>query len=65
MQDLQVLRKFEMHLIDFKKSGKYVLAYGDIYDQREYYICSIANKIFINPQGMLNFLRTRSASGFH
>lgn len=42
-------------LIDFKKSGKFVLAYGDTYDQREYYICSVANKIFINPQGMMNF----------
>jgi len=42
-------------LINFKKSGKFVLAYGDAYDQREYYICSVANKIFINPQGMMNF----------
>jgi len=42
-------------LIDFKKSGKKVYAYGDTYDQREYYICSVADKIFINPQGMLNF----------
>ena len=42
-------------LIDFKKSGKFVLAYGDTYDQREYYICSVANKILINPQGMMNF----------
>jgi len=42
-------------LIDFKQSGKLVLAYGDTYDQREYFICSAANKIFINPQGMLNF----------
>lgn len=42
-------------LIDFKKSGKYIIAYGDIYDQREYYICSVADKIFINPQGMMNF----------
>jgi len=42
-------------LIDFKKSGKYILAYGDIYDQREYYISSVADRIFINPVGMLNF----------
>lgn len=42
-------------LIDFKKSGKYILAYGDVYDQREYYICSVADKIYINPVGMLNF----------
>jgi len=42
-------------LIDFKKSGKYIIAYGDVYDQREYYICSVADRIFINPVGMLNF----------
>ena len=42
-------------LIEFKKSGKKVYAYGDTYDQREYYICSVADKIFINPQGMMNF----------
>ena len=42
-------------LIDFKKSGKFIIAYGDRYDQREYYICSVADKIFINPVGMMNF----------
>jgi len=42
-------------LLDFKKSKKFILAYGDVYDQREYYICSVADKIFINPKGMLNF----------
>lgn len=42
-------------LIDFKTSGKYIIAYGDVYDQREYYICSVANRIYINPVGMLNF----------
>ena len=42
-------------LIEFKKSGKKVYAYGDTYDQREYYICSVADKIFMNPQGMINF----------
>jgi protease IV len=42
-------------LLDFKKSGKFILAYGDIYDQKEYFICSVADKIFINPEGMMNF----------
>ncbi|MDP4276264.1 MAG: signal peptide peptidase SppA [Bacteroidota bacterium] len=42
-------------LADFKKSGKYVIAYGDTYDQREYFLCSVADKVFINPEGMLNF----------
>lgn len=42
-------------LIDFKKSGKFVVAYGEMMDQKEYYIASVANRIFFNPEGMLNF----------
>lgn len=42
-------------LIDFKKSGKFIYAYGELMDQKEYYIASVADKIFFNPEGMLNF----------
>jgi len=42
-------------LIDFKKSGKFIFAYGELMDQKEYYIASVANKIIFNPEGMLNF----------
>ena len=42
-------------LIDFKKSGKFIFAYGEMMDQKEYYIVSVANKIVFNPEGMLNF----------
>ena len=40
-------------LIDFKKSGKFIVAYADNYSQKDYYLVSMANKILINPQGML------------
>jgi len=40
-------------LIDFKKSGKFVVAYADNYSQRMYYLVSVADKILLNPQGML------------
>jgi protease-4 len=40
-------------LIDFKKTGKFVVAYADNYLQRSYYLVSVADKILINPQGML------------
>jgi protease-4 len=40
-------------LIDFKKSGKFIVAYADNYSQKDYYLVSVANKILINPQGML------------
>jgi len=41
-------------LIDFKKSGKFIIAYGEMMDQKEYYILSVADKIIFNPEGMLN-----------
>jgi protease-4 len=40
-------------LIDFKKSGKFIVAYSDNYSQKMYYLVSVANKVLINPQGML------------
>ncbi len=42
-------------LLDFKKSGKWILAYADSYEQTTYYICSVADKIYLNPQGMVDW----------
>jgi protease-4 len=42
-------------LLDFKKSGKWIVAYGDSYTQTSYYICSVADKIFLNPEGMVDW----------
>ena len=42
-------------LLDFKKSGKWIVAYGDRYTQTSYYICSVADKIYLNPQGMVDW----------
>ena len=42
-------------LRDFKKSGKFVYAYGDLFLQRDYYLSSIADSIFINPVGGMDF----------
>jgi protease IV len=40
-------------LSEFRKSGKFIVAYADNYSQRMYYLVSVANKVLINPQGML------------
>ncbi|MBR2936538.1 MAG: signal peptide peptidase SppA [Paludibacteraceae bacterium] len=40
-------------LIDFKQSGKFIIAYADSYSQTNYYIASVADKIFFNPVGTL------------
>jgi len=42
-------------LLDFKKSGKWIVAYADSYEQSTYYICSVADKVFLNPQGMVDW----------
>ena len=40
-------------LLDFKKSGKFIIAYSDSYSQTNYYIVSVADRIFFNPVGSL------------
>lgn len=42
-------------LADFKKSGKWIVAYGDIYTQNAYYLASVANKVYLNPQGQIDW----------
>lgn len=48
----QAIRK---SLADFKKSGKWIVAYGETYTQTTYYICSVADKVLLNPQGMVDW----------
>ena len=48
----QELRKA---LEDFKESGKKVYAFSDYYSQKDYYLASVADKVFINPQGLMDF----------
>jgi protease IV len=42
-------------LIDFKKSGKFIYAYGEYYMEKGYYLSSIADKIYLNPAGLIDF----------
>ena len=42
-------------LKDFRKSGKWIVAYADQYMQASYYVASVADKIYINKTGMLDF----------
>ena len=42
-------------LADFKESGKWIIAYGEQYTQSAYYISSLADKIFLNPQGLVDW----------
>lgn len=42
-------------LLEFKSSGKFIIAYGDNADQKAYYLASVADRIYMNPEGMLLF----------
>ena len=42
-------------LKDFKKSGKFIYAYSDVFTQKGYYLASIADTIAVNPEGTLEF----------
>jgi protease-4 len=42
-------------LNDFKESGKFIYAYGDFYMQKDYYMATVADSIFINPVGIMDF----------
>ncbi|CAL2086343.1 Signal peptide peptidase SppA [Tenacibaculum dicentrarchi] len=40
---------------EFKESGKFVYAYNDVYTQKNYYLSSVADSIFLNPVGAIDF----------
>ena len=42
-------------LLDFKKSGKFIIAYSELYSQKGYYLATTANKVYMNPEGALDF----------
>mgnify|MGYP003768329911 FL=1 len=48
------LAQIRQELIDFKESGKFIVAYADTYTQSGYYLASVADKIAVNPQGSLD-----------
>lgn len=49
------LQEIRNALADFRKSGKWIVAYGDYYTQGSYYVASVANKVYINPKGIVDW----------
>lgn len=52
-------------LAEFKKSGKFIVAYGDTYSQGLYYLSSVADKVLLNPQGMIEWKGLASTPIFY
>ena len=53
--DMAQIQELRDQLLDFKKSGKWIVAYGDIYTQGAYYVSTTANKLYVNPQGSIDW----------
>ncbi|MBU0697419.1 MAG: signal peptide peptidase SppA [Bacteroidetes bacterium] len=53
MTGFATIEEIRNALVDFKKSGKFIIAYSEIYTQGAYYLASVADKIYLNPQGIL------------
>lgn len=53
--DYATLQEIRNALADFKKSGKWIIAYGDALSQGGYYLASVANKVYVNPEGNVDW----------
>ena len=42
-------------IYEFKESGKFVTAFADVYEQKNYYLSSVADSIYVNPEGLIDF----------
>ena len=52
-------------LLDFKESGKFILSYSDNYTQPTYYLASVSDKIYLNPEGLMILVGLRSEIMFY
>lgn len=52
---LATLEEIRNELLEFKKSGKFIYAYGEVYSQKAYYLATVADQICVNPEGAIDF----------
>ena len=52
---LSTISEIRDALIDFKKSGKFIISYSEFYSQGAYYLASVSDRIYLQPQGMILF----------
>lgn len=53
--EIAVLEELRTALKEFKQSGKFIVAYGEMYEQGHYYLASVADKIFLQKEGMISW----------
>lgn len=49
------IEEIRNQLIDFKKSGKFIVSYAEVFTQKSYYLASVSDKIYLNPAGDMEF----------
>ena len=59
------LQEIRNALLDFKESGKFIIAYADSYTQGLYYLSSVADKVLLNPKGMIEWRGIASTPLFY
>ena len=60
--NVDVIRR---ELLDFKKSGKFIVAYADNYTQKCYHLASVADKVYLNPLGIVQLTGLVSQAMFY
>ena len=59
-----VMEELRAALLDFKQSGKFVVAYNEAYSQGSYYLASVADKIYLHPEGGFSWVGMAQTSLF-
>ena len=49
------LEEIRNALLEFKKSGKFIYSYGELFSEKGYYVTSLSDKIYLNPAGGMDF----------
>jgi protease-4 len=52
---IAMVEEIRNKLLEFKNTGKFIIAYSEYYTQGAYYLASVADKIYLNPQGAIDF----------
>ncbi|MFC2100217.1 signal peptide peptidase SppA [Bacteroidota bacterium] len=59
-----VIEEIRNALIDFKESGKFIITYSEVLTQKAYYLASVSDEIYLNPEGMLEFIGLKGNAVF-
>lgn len=60
-----IIEELRAAIVDFKESGKFVVAYNETYSQGQYYLASAADSIYLQPQGGMNWMGLASNTLFY